>query len=65
MSGHRVVLTVAQAAVIAGVKPHTVSVWVIRGHVKRTAHGKIDGASLVEYLDTRGDRGQHKRRHHD
>ena len=54
-------LTIAQAATIAGVKPHTVSVWVIRGHVRRTAHGKIDGGSLIDYLDRRGDRGQHTR----
>lgn len=55
-------LTTTQAAVIAGVQPYVVRKWVHRGWVKRTRGGYIDGASLIAYLDNRGERGQHKRR---
>jgi hypothetical protein len=54
--------TVAQAAKLARVSPITVRVWVSRKNVKRNVRGKIDGESLLDYLDSRGKRGQHRRR---
>jgi Helix-turn-helix domain len=56
-------LTTAQAARLAHVRPSTVRWWVKRGHIERTKDGKIDGASLAAYLDTRGNIGQRKRDH--
>lgn len=60
--GRRIELTVREAAALAGVSDITVRVWVSRGHVRRTAHGRIDAASFLDYIDHRGDIGQHKRR---
>lgn len=53
-------LTTVQAAWIAGVQPYVVRKWIYRKWVKRTRAGYVDGESLMDYLDNRGDRGQHR-----
>lgn len=55
----RIELTDDEAATLAGVSPITVRGWVCRGRIRRNAHGRIDGAALLAYLDKRGDHGQH------
>lgn len=54
--------TVFQVADMCGVSPITVYVWISRGHVRKTPRGKVDGASVIRYLITRGLRGQHAHR---
>jgi len=54
-------LTTEQAAWIAGVEPVTVRLWVLRGHVRRTSRGLVDGESLMAYLDGRGEHGMHRK----
>lgn len=51
MVGRRREFTVAEAAGIAGVSPITIRVWIVRGYLRRNAHGKIDGEQLVAYVD--------------
>lgn len=43
--------TVVEAALIAEVSPITVRMWIARGHIRRNAHGLIDGYSLLDYID--------------
>jgi len=52
-------LTTRQVAAMTGEQPATIRQWVRRGHVERTRRGLISGASLLAYLDERGDHGQH------
>ncbi len=53
-------LTTHQASLVAKVKPVTVRMWVLRGHVKRTRPGFIDAESLLTYLDNRSGHGMQK-----
>jgi len=50
-------LTVAEVAAVCGVSEIAVRVWITRGRIRRNAHGRIDGAVLVDYLDERLRRG--------
>lgn len=53
-------LRVAEVALLCRVKPSTVRTWIQRGHVEVNARGRVDGASVLRYLDERGDRGQRR-----
>lgn len=57
MTRRRRELTVAEVAAVCGVSPITVRVWITRGYLRRNAHGRIDGATLIDYLDRRLQRG--------
>lgn len=61
MAGRPREFTVADVAAMTGVAQSTVRWWIKRRHLTRTRRGLIDGAQLVDYLDSRGDRGQHAR----
>jgi hypothetical protein len=57
-------LTRQQAALAFGVKVSCVRHWVGRGHVTERVRGgvrQVDGASVLAYLDSRGEVGQHRK----
>ena len=45
---------------VCGVDQATVRSWLKRKHLTRDRYGRIDMAALLEYLDSRGTRGQRK-----
>ncbi len=52
-------LTPPQVARMWNVKLSTVRNWIRRDRVTVRADGKVHGQSVYDYLDTRGDIGQH------
>lgn len=46
-------LTVAQAAQLAGVMPSTVRTWLQRGHIRRVHGGAISSRQLTAWMDRR------------
>lgn len=57
-TSRRVEFTAPEVARLCGVSPITVRVWITRGHLRRNARGRIDGAVLLDYLDRRADQGR-------
>lgn len=55
-------LTIAQAARIYRVSPHTIRSWARRGHVTMNRVGRVDASTVETYLDGRGTWGQHRSR---
>lgn len=47
----RIELTVAEAAALAEVSQITIRVWISRGYLRRTAHGKVDAEQFLAYMD--------------
>lgn len=60
-TGRPVELTVAQVSAVTGASRSTIRWWIKRRHLTRTRRGLIDAAQLLDYLERRGDRGQHAR----
>ena len=47
-TSRRVEFTAPEVARLCGVSPITVRVWITRGHLRRNARGRIDGAVLLD-----------------